>query len=161
MERFARYVEEANKAFKIADHLIYVTYPVLRDNKLLVTALEHLHAALQDGMAALLYYDALYKRISAFPQEAETKLYLFRRSTARRYGLGDELCMMIRDVAELAVSHRKSPVEFSRRDAYVIASETYKLKTLTQEKMKRYIGEAKAFLTRVNEIYAIHERRTH
>ena len=53
MERFTTYVAEANKAFKIADHLIYVTYPVLQDNKLMATALEHLAVALQKGMAAL------------------------------------------------------------------------------------------------------------
>jgi hypothetical protein len=159
MERFTTYVVEANKAFKIADHLIYVTYPVLQDNKLLATALEHLAVALQKGMEALLYYDALYKRISAFPTVFSSQWQIFKQGTAKRHNISERSCEVIRDVVELIENRRDSPVEFSRKDKYVFASESYKLRTLTHEKMKSYINEGKSFLQKVNDIHATHDRR--
>ncbi len=159
MEKFKTYVAEANKAFKTADHLIYVTYPVLQDNKLMATALEHLHHALMKGMAALLYYDAAYKRISIFPSEFPSQFRLFKESTARRYGIGEDVCRMILDVAELVRNRRESLLEFSRKDKYVIASQTYRLRMLTIEKMKQYLSSAKLFLERVNHVYAAYDGR--
>ena len=160
MEQFDSYVATANKAFKIADHLVYVTFPVVRDNKLMATALEQLFVALQSGMAALLYYDAAYKRISAFPTMFDKQLQIFKQFTCIRYQIGDGVCVLIRDVADFVRNRRESPVEFSRKDTYVIASQTYRLTTLTAEKMKRFILGAKEFLERVNEIHATSTRRT-
>ena len=159
MEKFRAYVAEANKAFKTADHLIYVTYPVLKDNKLMATALEHLHSALKNGVAALIYYDAAYKRISVFPSDFSLQFRIFRENTARRYGIGEDACTMISDVTELIQNRRESPVEFSRRDKYVIASQTYKLRMITIEKMKQYIAQAKMFLDKVNKVYAVYDGR--
>ncbi|MEK6840297.1 MAG: hypothetical protein AABX72_05115 [Nanoarchaeota archaeon] len=159
MEKFTTYVGEANKAFKTADHLIYVTYPVLQDNKLMATALEHLYVALSSGMAALLYYDAAYKRISIFPHEFATQFKLFKESTAKRYGINEDMCLVISDVAELVHNRRDSPIEFSRRDKYVIASETYKLRTITLEKMKRFLLLSKTFMERVNKVHAAYDGR--
>ena len=161
MEKFTTYVAEANKAFNTADHLIYVTYPVLRDNKLLAIALEHLHTALLRGMAALLYYDVSYKRISVFPSEFTSQFRLFKESSAKRYGIGEDLCLVISDVAEMVQQRRQSPIEFSRKDTYVIASPTYKLRTLTIEKMKKYLGTTKTFMERVNHVYAAYDGRRH
>lgn len=161
MEKFTTYVAEANKAFKTADHLIYVTYPVLRDNKLLATALEHLYTAVANGMSALLYYDAMYKRLSVFPKEFATQFRLFKESSAKRYGISEDVCLMISDVAELAQKRRESPMEFFRKDTYVIASPTYKLRMLTIEKMKQYLISAKTFLERVNHVYAAYDGRLH
>ncbi len=125
----------------------------------MATALEHLAVALQKGMAALLYYDALYKRISAFPTVFSTQWQIFKQGTAKRYGVSEHSCVVIRDVVDLIESRRESPVEFSRREKYVIASESYKLRTLTPEKMKQYITEGKLFLQKVNETHATYDRR--
>lgn len=158
MEQFDSYVATANKAFKIADHLVYVTFPVVRDNKLMATALEQLFVALQNGMSALLYHDAAYKRISAFPTAFERQLQIFKQSTCQRYHIGEDVCLLIRDIAGLIKNRRESPIEFSRRERYIIASETYKLTTLTVDKLKRYIIGTKEFLDKVNQIHATSTR---
>lgn len=160
MDKFHYYVTEANKAFRVADHLAYVTYPVVHDSKLMATILDQLHLALQHGMAALLYYDTLYKRLSTFPREFEAQFPLFQGVTCKRYNIGQDTCVLIQEVDDLVRHRRESPVEFSRRDKYVIASNTYRLRTLSIEKIKHYVMQTKKFIEKVNEIHAANIRRT-
>jgi hypothetical protein len=159
MERFHTYVQEAQKAFKIADHLVYVTYPVVHDAKLMAVVLEHLYRALHHGMEALLYYDALYKRNPRFPSDFSEQLHLFKTRTCPRYGISPDTCLLINDVADLIKNRRESPIEFSRKDTFVIASETYKLRTLTISNMKQFVERAKVFMKHLEGIHATSDRR--
>ncbi len=42
MELHEFYLKKASSFFKTADHLIYVTLPVVNDNKLIVTVLDNI-----------------------------------------------------------------------------------------------------------------------
>ena len=69
MQNIAKTIEDANKLFKTADHLTYVTYPLLKDNKLIITIIENLSEATTKAMDAVLYYEKYYKRIMHFPSD--------------------------------------------------------------------------------------------
>ena len=68
-ELFQELLASANKAFKTADHLCYMTYPLVNDIKLIVTIVDNLDKALVLGMDALLQHEYLYKRLSFMPRE--------------------------------------------------------------------------------------------
>ena len=57
MQKFNNFVLEANKKFKLADHIAYVTYPLLKETKLLLTILENTNKSLILALNAYLYYD--------------------------------------------------------------------------------------------------------
>ena len=71
MDIFKNLIYEANKAFNTADHLAYVTYPLVNDTKVITLITEHLFNALEKGMDALLYIERLYKRIQQYSDSFE------------------------------------------------------------------------------------------
>ena len=159
MEHFRDLVKEANRAFETADHLTYMTYPLVNDKKVLMLIVEHLHKALLKTMEAFLYYDALYKRISFMPRAFESQLEIFRNYTIRKYNLSTETVILIKEIDDLIKYRETAPMEFSRRENYVIASNSYKLKIISIEKVKRFVTQSKLLLQRVNEVLAESDRR--
>jgi len=159
MEHFRQLVAEANKAFQTADHLAFVTYPFVNDVKILMIIAENLQKALLRGMEALLYYDALYKRISPYPKEFRNQFDIFRNHTARRYNIPNDQLMLIAEVNDVVNNRNKSKVEFARRDQFVIATSDYRVKTINIEKIKNYINLTKRFIGKVNEVQEASDRR--
>lgn len=159
METFKRLVEEANKSLKTADHLAYITFPLVKDIKLMVTITENLHIALTKGMEAILYYDRLYKRIPPYADNFAAKFEMFRNKSAIRYNFPREDLLLINDVKEIIEHRQKSPMEFIRKDKFVICSNNYRVKTIALDKVKDYIRQAKSFMAKVNRIYNQNDRR--
>lgn len=159
MENVILLAKEAAKAFKTADHLTYVTFPLLNDHKLFATVAEKLKEALDKGMRAVLEYDYLYKRIQFVPQEFPARFSLFRQYAPKRYGFPQTCCTTIQDIEEIVTRRKESPLEFIRRDRLVIASADYRLKTITLEKIKGYVQNTKTFISKVNEILKTSDRR--
>lgn len=159
MERFLQLVKEANRAFETADHLAYVTYPLVNDTKLIIGIAENLFKALSNGMDAILYYDRIYKRIMHLPTDFQGKLDLFKHSSIPRYNINREIVYLLTELSEVLNIRSKSPIEFSRPEKFVICSKDYALRSLTIKKVKEQINQAKPFMNKLNEIYNHNVRR--
>lgn len=149
MEEFQTLTQQANFAFNTADHLAYVTYNLINDNKLIVVITENIYNALMKIMDAILCYERYYKRINLHPDIFETKFEILK-NVAKRYNITREELLLIKDVKELIEHRNKSPIEFARRDKFVICSHDYKLRTLTLIKVKQYIQLTKNLIQKVN-----------
>lgn len=158
MEEIFQLVDKSNKYFKTADHLIYVTYPLIKDIKLLINITENIYQAMLHGMNAILEYDKLFKRISQFPDDFETKVHIFKTSCAKRYNISREYIVMIEDLKRILEHRNKSPMEFIRRDKFVIMNGSFKMKTLNYDKVKEYVNNAKPFIIKVNKILMKNDR---
>jgi len=151
MQTFKNLVLEANKHLRLADHMAYVTYPMLKDTKLLISVMDNLDKSLKKALDAYLYYERLYKRISFFPEDLNSKLDVFERSAAIRYDL-KSYTQLIRDVHHIMQKHRESPVEFVKNGKLVICYEDYKFKVLEFSDVKIYITKAKPFIFQLSDI---------
>ena len=85
MEKFRSIVLEANKRLKLADHMLYVTYPLVKDHKLLIHILENIDKSLKCSIDAYLRYDRIYKRIKANPETFLEKINIFSKISSKRY----------------------------------------------------------------------------
>ena len=90
MEKFRNLVLEANKALKLADHMLYVTYPLIKDNKLLVCILENIDKSIKKAIDAFIRYDLIYKRIRSDPVLFREKMILFSKLSFRRYDFKED-----------------------------------------------------------------------
>ena len=153
MEKLKEMVAKANKLYKTADHLAYMTYPLVRDTKLIITVVENLYASLVMTMDAFLYYDRLYKRISPVPENFHSKFETFKTKTAPRYGIGRESLLLMLDLRDIIKKRKESPMEFTRRDKYVIASHDYKLRLISIEKTKEYLADSKILIEKLNMLF--------
>lgn len=152
MEEVIRSLQAAQRALTVADHMAYVTYPLVKDIKLLVAVLNNLDHALTEGMNAALYYDRLYKRIPPLPEHFHLRMDLFKRKTAPRYGIGREFILLLEDVRAIIEHRNQSPIEFTRKDKLVICSSTYRMKVITYDAIKDYLRQSKLFMDKIMKV---------
>jgi len=151
MQKFYDLVLEASKKLRLADHMTYVTYPLLKETKLLLSIIESISKSLTISLDAYLYYDHMYKRISYIPDNLREKLDIFERSSARRYNL-QGYSKLILEINEILRKHKEAPVSFAKNDKLIICSQNYKIKTLEVEDAKNYLSKAKPFILRLRNI---------
>jgi len=158
MEEFQRARDKAGEKLKLADHMLTQTYPLVKDPKLLLAVIENIFLALTSGIASILYYERTFKNIPPFVDNFENKFNLFKEKCVPKYNLRKEYIELISEIKEAVIAHRKSPIEFARKDNFVICSDNYKLKTITIEQIKKHIDLTKTFLKEASLIVGKNER---
>ncbi len=152
MKIYRKLLEQANIDFKNADHMVYVTYPVVNDPKLVIVIAEKLYNSVMDAITAILNYDYLYKRISYLPLNEEDKVRLFKEDSIKRYNLKREILILIQELKDIIEFRKKAPLEFVRKENFVICNARYRTKTININKIKYYVSDIKIFLEKINKI---------
>jgi hypothetical protein len=152
MEKFQEVREKAKKHIQVADHMLFVTYPLVNDNKLLLAVIENIFLAYSNTIGSLLYYERVFKRIPPFQDNFESKFTSFRETCVLRYKIDKSYIADILDLKNIIIAHKKSPVEFARKDRFVICSNNYKLQTISINELKKHIDKAKLFIQEINNI---------
>ena len=120
MEQFQEYREKAGYKLKIADHMLTMTYPLVKDTKLLLIILENIFLSMTYAMTAILYYERLFKRIPAFTDNFESKFHMFKEKCVNRYNIDIKYLRVMKDLKDILIEHKKSPMEFERKGKFVI-----------------------------------------
>lgn len=149
-ELFLEQIEEAKKALEVADHLTYVTFPLMGDNKILNMITDNLNIALIKTMDSLLNYDKYYKRIYIIPEDFENKFDVLKNEVAKRYNISNETLLMIKEIKDIHGSKKKTNSLDIKRDFSFI--HVFKSKTPDLKKIKDYINDSKLLIEKVNTI---------
>ncbi len=152
MEKFQELRQKAEKRLKTADHMLTMTYPFVQDPKLLMAVVENLFLALANAMGSVLYYERLFKRIPPFQDTFISKFNMFKEKCSPKYKIDAQYLQLIMEIRDIIVEHKKSPVEFSKKDRFIICSDDYKMKSVTVSQLKDYIKKTKLFITEVHNI---------
>lgn len=157
MEKFQELREEAWDNFKKADHMLMVTYSLIGDSKLLLNVMDNLFLALSKAMGALLYYDLVFKQIQPFEDNFEGKFKVFKE-VVRKHRIEPKYAQLIQEIKETVRLHKISPVEFRKKDRYIICTDNYRLVPITANQLKDYTKKTKEFITIVQLITRQNER---
>ena len=152
MEKYEELMNLALKKIQIADHMLTMTYPMIKDPKLPLAVMENIFLALTNSIGALLYYETMYKRVPPFQDTFVSKFNVFKEKCIIRYNINQEYVMMVQDIKDIIMQYKKSPVEFTRNDSFIICSDNYHIKTISLDKMKTYILKSKSFIHNINGI---------
>jgi len=152
MHIIKKMLKEANNAYNKADYLAYMTYPLIRETKLLGVIIDNINTALTKGIETVVAYDRLYKRISLIKSSFDKELAIFSGHCSKRHNIDSSIISLIKEVSEIAKSRKESPMEFVRNNKYIICSNNYKMKTLTIDKVKNYLEATKQFMIKINQI---------
>jgi hypothetical protein len=158
MEEFQVLRDKALQKIRIADHMLFMTYPVVKDPKLLLAIIENIFVSLDSGIGALLHHERLFKKIPAFNDTFPSRLEMFRSRMAPKYSFSRNQINLVTDVKSILSEHKNSPVSFIRKDKFVICSPSYSIKTVDINLVKKYIFETKIFLNQINKIVSENER---
>ena len=153
MENFEQQLEEAKKAIRTADHLAYITYPLIMDNKLMLLIAENLYTAIIKTIDSFLNYDKYYKRIPVAPENPDEKIMIFKTEICKRYNISPEVMLMIKDIKTISDTRKDSDMEFFRKKELVIITEEFsRVKTLNLKKVKDYINTTKLLVNKADAI---------
>lgn len=133
-------MNDAQYTLRIADHMLTITYPMVKDPKMLLGILASIQKA----------HDALITSI--IDEKPLSKTFLGKLQVAKKSLLPEEI-RHLEHIHSLIEDHKQSSIEFSRRQSFVIANETYTLRTLTNEDLKKYMVLSKKLLRRLGEQY--------
>lgn len=157
MERFQELREQAKKKTQVADHMLTMTYPLVQDSKLLLAIMQNIFLALTYAVGSILHYERTFKKIPPFQDNFSSKFNMFRAKIVDKYKINSDYVDFIQDVKDIILQHKQSPVEFVRKDRFVICSDDYKMKTISIENMREYLNKTKSFIALASTIVSKNE----
>lgn len=145
MERIFEKIEEAEKIIRGVDHIVYVSYPLIKENKLLITMVIEMKRAILLLINAILQFEYLQKRIN-LSQNPEKNLNTFFEKCAQQYSLTKEEVNMIVELFNIVEKHKKSLMSFTRNSKFVILYGDMKTCVVSLEKTKEFLYLTKKIL---------------
>ncbi len=150
-EKFIENLDKASRVLQTADHMLYMTYPLIKEKRLLLKILDETYIAFLNIVNAILQYEYLYKRVQLY-SSARDNFSVFKNKCAPKYNISPQQIEKILEIFNLTEKHKKSPFEFVRNDKIVIMTNAFKTDTVTVEKMKDFILIAKDILRKAETI---------
>ena len=150
MEKFLENIASAEESLKVVDHLIYITFPLIKDKRILLKVIQEIKTILTDCIKAILQYEYLYKRIKLY-QNPKSNFKTFTDKCSKRYNISSEEIKIMLELFDYVEKHNESPFEFVRWEKIIILSESLNTKIITLEKKKGFLFLAKDGLRKTKE----------
>jgi hypothetical protein len=143
-------LEEAKKKIKTIDHIFYVTFPLIKDKKILLKTLVESKLSIMNCINSILQYEYLQGNTS-LSQDSKQNFRIFIEKCSPKYKINSQEIKKIFDLFELVEKHKKSPFEFVKDNKIIILSENMQIEALTLEKTKEFLVLAKEILKKTQE----------
>ena len=149
MGKSRAYLKGAAKNIQIADHMMYVTLPIVNERRLLLKIFDEIYKAIINCMYSLLYYEFSLGRVKLSDVLSEN-IALFLKLSQRNL-LSREQLKLIQEIIVVHERHSESALEFVRREKVVIMSDSLGVKSLDVRKTKEYLLVAKELLMQLTK----------
>ena len=151
MEKFLDNLEKSEKTISTASHLLYMTYPLVKDKRLLLKILSEIKNGIASCMNAVLQYEYLYGRVR-LSSDPKINFKKFLEKCCPRYNISNTDIKKIIKLFEIIEKHKNSPMEFIREEKIVILSENMNSETITLEKVKEFLEVSKNVLKKAKDV---------
>ncbi len=143
-------LEKSEKKISTAGHLLYVTYPLVNDKRLLLKILTEIKIGIASCINAILQYEYLYGRVR-LSNDAKINFKKFIEKCCPRYNISEKDIKKIVKLFEIVEKHKTSPMEFVKEEKVVILSENMNSETITLEKVKNFLESSKILLKKAKD----------
>jgi hypothetical protein len=147
MESWQENLKKAKQHFEIADHMAYVSFVILKENRLLVKILNELYVSVTSMIKAMLKYEADKGRIKLY-SDSILNFKTFKEKISDKYLTKEELKNLLM-IMQLERQHQDSPMEFVRKNTFVIMIDD-KYETLTIEKVREIVSKLRGSFNKVS-----------
>ncbi|MDO8622724.1 MAG: hypothetical protein Q7R52_00600 [archaeon] len=151
MEKFLENLTEAEKILQTADHMIYITFPLIKDKRLLFKILSELNIAVTNIINSILHYEYIQKHIS-LTNNAKTNFNTFVQNCCPKYNITSEEIMTIKELFDVMEKHKKSSFEFVKNEKIIILSDNLRTETISIEKTKEFLYLGKSLLRKMKDV---------
>ena len=143
-------IDEAGKKIAVLDHLLSVTFSLIKDKKILLKVADENADALKKLMSAILQYEYLKKRIR-LSVSPEANLKIFVDICAPRYGFSEEDVRTALESIAFSKKHLSSSMAFLRGEKIVVLNSGSSTTILTYEKTRRFVQCSKSLLSKFKD----------
>ncbi len=150
MRKFLENIYEAERIINQINHMTYVTYPIVKDKKLLLKILVETRIAVARLINAILQYDFLFKRIRITKNPKEN-LKTFINKCAPRYNITQEETNEVVELFDIVDMHKNSTFEFRKDEKLVILNHNSAPKVIVFENIKEFLGVAMKMLENIKK----------
>ncbi len=150
-------ISEAINEVKVADHMLTMTYPLIRDPKMLIAILQKLLNASNKALDTAIRLEYEWKRINAIPQNFNAKIDILRKGFIKEYNFTNQEIKTVKDIYRIILEHKNASIEFSRHEKFIISDNDYRLRTISVDQIKRYIPLVKSFIEKIYKRVENHE----
>jgi len=150
MYKIEENLEEVAKSIKTADHLIYLSFPLLQDKRILLKAVIKIKETINKCINSILRFEYLNKKIRLY-KDPKKNFKVFKDTCSTKYNISNQEIKDIIELFELAEHQEKSSMEFMKDEKVIILSENMKARQISIEKAKKFLLLAKNLLKKTQE----------
>lgn len=145
MGKFLENLIEAEKILRTTDHMVYVTFPLIKDKRILLKVIQETKEVITFCITSILQYEYMYKRINLY-KDSNENLRTFTEKCAPRYQITREEIKSILELFDFVEKHKQSSFEFIKNGKVFVLSENMKQTTISIERAKEFLILAKEIL---------------
>ena len=141
-------INEAIKYYQTSDHLIYMTYPVVNDSKLMITIVQNMFKCVKICVGVI-----VEKEGKSLPESFNSRLDFFKKKCVEKHNINEETLKMVEEIHKIFNECEDSSVEFSRGTNLVICNEGYSnIRAVNISQLKNHLVQLKNLLERAKSI---------
>lgn len=151
MEKFLLNLQKADNSIRVLDHIVYVSFPLIKDKKILLKVLLEVQGIFVRLINSVLHYEYLYERVR-LSSNSKMNFRNFKLKCALRYGLSENDICLIDNLFELVEFHKKSSMDVFKEGKVFIFSDNMNSKSFSLEEIKAFLNLSKRFLVNIKKV---------
>ena len=152
MENYQELINKAQKEIDSSDHLLFVTYNIVKDSKFVFSVTNQLIDAVKYALEALLEFERKSKLIEPYPKQFNFMVETFKKKVAERREFEEKTLTFLNKLVTMEQTIDTSSLHFRRGDTYVLADEDFGTQSIELQTIKSYFSSAQEFVTKVGDI---------
>lgn len=144
-------LDQARKELIIADHMLYVTFPLVKEKTLFLNSLEHVNLAIKFMVKAFLEREEKMKNISRLPKNEVFLINFFTKEYEARLGLNKKTLEAITLLPKLVDAKNRKQYFFESNRDYFIIKEGFGTRRIEFQKIKDFLNEAKKLYKKISD----------
>jgi hypothetical protein len=148
MKKEQEYLDDSLRHLQIADHITYVTFPLVEEKKLLLKIFEEISKSIDCLIFVILINEHKKNKLKISNNYQERIDAVIKASAS--YNIKKEEIKKIYEILDITKKHNDSAMEFLRKDKVVIMQDNLDTKTLDIKKIKEYLTLAKSLFIKIN-----------
>ncbi len=152
MENYHELLNKAKKEIDSSDHLLFVTYNIVKDSKFVFSVTNQLIDAVKYALEALLEFERKSKLIEPYPKQFNFMVDTFKKKVSERREFETSTLVFLNKLVLMEQTIDSSSLNFRRGETYVLADEEFGTQAIELQTIKSYFSDAKSFVEKVGEI---------
>ncbi len=151
MNVYLELIKQARKELSFADHITHVTLPIVKERKVFMSIIRHLHDAMLAAMRAYLMYERKNKGIALLPTSNELTFNMFLQFFGDKF-LSKSDQEVLAEIKKVNEAYQKRLMDVKRGENYVIILPNYKTVIINEGRVKKYLNVVNLLISGIERV---------